>query len=835
MAIDGSGNVFVAENFDNTVKEIVAVGGVTSSTSMVLDLGGGFRQPTGVAVDGRGNLFVADFTDSTVKEIDIADAPGLSFASTAVGATSSDSPQTVTVENTGNLALTFETPLTGSNPSISTGFSMGNGSTCPQLSTSSPTVTLASGASCTFPFGFTPTAVGSFCGGAMLEDDSLNAVGPVYTRQTIPLSGTATPGPATQLVVSAVASTVVSGGNLGTVTATIEDASGNTETTSTAAVTATIQGPNGYSQTVMAAAMNGLASLHLSALPLTTLGTYTVTTSSAGLTGTTSTVTVTDGAATKLVLVAVATSIMSGQNLGTLTVTVEDASGNTVTTSTAAVTTTIQGPNGYSQTVMATAMNGFASLHLGSLPLTTAGTYTVTTSSAGLTGTTSTVTVTVGAASKLVLGAVSASITSGQSLGTTTATVEDASGNTVTSPPVGVTATLTGPNNYSEAVTGMTVNGIVTLNLASLNPTAAGTYTLTVPASGLTPASSVITVVEAAQTIALPSLPNISYGAGATTLPSTTSAGLPITYTVTGPATLHASSLVITGAGTVTLTATQPGTSQYSPVTMTDTFTVAKAASTTTLSSSSGVALTGTSITLTTQIASVSGTPTGSVAFLNGSTVLGTTTVSSTGSAILTLSTLPTGALSLTADYGGDANFLASVSTLSVTDVQDFGIGATRGTPSVAVVPGAAASFTITLTPGASGFSGAILLTAVGMPAGATYSFSPATLTPDSALARTVLTVQTTRPAHNLGRAAGMIVALLLLPFGVSRKRREALGKAALPSALGLLLLLGGLAGLTGCGGNESIFGQSEQSYTLTVIGTSGTLIHSTTVVLNVQ
>ena len=399
-------------------------------------------------------------------------------------------------------------------------------------------------------------------------------------------------------------------------------------------------------------------------------------------------------------------------------------------------------------------------------------------------------------------------------------------------------ATLTGPNGYTQTVSGTLVNGVASLNLSSLTPTSAGTYTLTASGSGLTPVSSTITVTDTTQTIVLPSLPNVNYGAGAITLPLTTSAGLPITYTVTGPAALNGSSLVVTGAGTVTVTATQTGDASHSPVTITDSFTVAKAASTTALSTSSGVAMTGSSVTLTTEVASTAGTPTGTVTFLDGSTVLGTATVSSTGTATLAVSTLPMGALNLSATYSGDANFLASTSAIEVTKVQDFGIAPTGGTPSIAVVPGAATSFTLALTPGTAGFSSAITLTATGLPAGATYSFSPAMVTPGSAAASTVLTVQTVKPVatvRNLGGVAGIAFALLVLPFGVSRKKCEALKKTRLLGALGVLLLLGSTAGLTGCGTSNGFFGQPGQSYTVTVTATSGTLVHSTTVVLNVQ
>ena len=362
---------------------------------------------------------------------------------------------------------------------------------------------------------------------------------------------------------------------------------------------------------------------------------------------------------------------------------------------------------------------------------------------------------------------------------------------------------------------------------------------MTTASAGLTGTSSTVTVTDVPQTITLPNLPNVvTYGAGAITLPSTTSAGLPITYTVTGPVVLNGAALVITGAGTVTLQATQAGDASYSAVAVSASFVVAQAASATTLSTSSGVATTGNPVTFTAQVTSAAGVPTGTVTFMDGSTVLGTATVSANGSTMLTLSNLPTGVLSLTAVYSGSTNFATSTSTVSVTDVQDFGIAAMAGTPSTAVVPGAAASFTLALTPGTAGFSSPITLTATGLPAGATYSLSPATVTPGSATATTVLTVQTAKPvatARNLGSAAGVTLALLILPFGVSRKRREKLKGSRVMSTLGVLLLLGGVAGITGCGTSNGFFGQPAQSYTVTVTATSGTISHSTTVVLNLQ
>ncbi len=65
VAIDGSGNIFVADSYNNAVKEILAAGGYTTINT----LGSGFTQPAGVAVDGSGNVFVADSDNGAVKEI----------------------------------------------------------------------------------------------------------------------------------------------------------------------------------------------------------------------------------------------------------------------------------------------------------------------------------------------------------------------------------------------------------------------------------------------------------------------------------------------------------------------------------------------------------------------------------------------------------------------------------------------------------------------------------------------------------------------------------------------------------------------------------------------
>jgi hypothetical protein len=66
VAVDGSGNVYVADYNNSAVKEMPAG---CASSSCVTTLGGGFNHPFGVAVDGSGNVYVADTDNNAVKEM----------------------------------------------------------------------------------------------------------------------------------------------------------------------------------------------------------------------------------------------------------------------------------------------------------------------------------------------------------------------------------------------------------------------------------------------------------------------------------------------------------------------------------------------------------------------------------------------------------------------------------------------------------------------------------------------------------------------------------------------------------------------------------------------
>lgn len=64
--MDGFGNVFVADTRKSALREILAVQGLTSSNSQIATLASGLYFPTGVAVDGSGNVYVAEYFGSKV-------------------------------------------------------------------------------------------------------------------------------------------------------------------------------------------------------------------------------------------------------------------------------------------------------------------------------------------------------------------------------------------------------------------------------------------------------------------------------------------------------------------------------------------------------------------------------------------------------------------------------------------------------------------------------------------------------------------------------------------------------------------------------------------------
>jgi len=262
VAVDNNDNVFVNDSQHGTLIELFAASGYTTKTTLSNAPAVG-----GIVLDGTGNIYVTVlpiFTGGFILEkLDFADPPTLSFVTTPVGQTSTDSPKTVTVSNSGNAPLTFSTPGAGINPSISAGFTLGSSSTCPQLSASSAAVAMGAGVSCTDVVSFHPVAQGTPISGQLTTtDNALNVTG---ATQVVPLGGTAT------------AATTVS-----TLTVSPNPAPVGTPVTLTANVVANPASPNVPTGTVTFYGTSSIGTVGVATLNASGVATFTTSTLPAG-------------------------------------------------------------------------------------------------------------------------------------------------------------------------------------------------------------------------------------------------------------------------------------------------------------------------------------------------------------------------------------------------------------------------------------------------------------------------------------------------------------------------------------------------------------------------
>ena len=375
---------------------------------------------------------------------------------------------------------------------------------------------------------------------------------------------------------------------------------------------------------------------------------------------------------------------------------------------------------------------------------------------------------------------------------------------------------------YTETITGA-VTSTTTVLTALPNPAVAGqsvTLTATVaPAPTGTPAGTV------------------SFYNGTTLLGTTA-------VNSSGIAAFVTSSLP---AGTLSITAVYSGNAGFAASTSTAvTETVAAppaSATTTTLTVSPNPSFDGQPVTLTATVTPApTGTPAGIVTFYSGTTVLGTCTLNASGVATLTLSSLAVGADSITAAYPGNAGFAASTSP-AVSETVTTAYTVTGPATPVPVAPGGSVNINITVPPLGGAFDSVVTLSASGLPPGATATFNPPTVTPGSAGAPTVMTIQlaTLAASNSDGHIPAHHNGFPLVPFTLGFAVFGAvLGRKRIPRTLvlGLALAVLGVSTLavTGCGGGFANTPSTPPgNYTVTVTGTSGAFQASTTMTLVVE
>ena len=239
----------------------------------------------------------------------------------------------------------------------------------------------------------------------------------------------------------------------------------------------------------------------------------------------------------------------------------------------------------------------------------------------------------------------------------------------------------------------------------------------------------------------------------------------------------------------------------------------------------------------TTTLAASGGTAPYTYSILSGALPAGITFTggvlsgASTASGTFNFTVMATDSSAAPGPYSGTASYSLLVNAAPVTDPLDFTFTDT-GASTFTGTPGAVATYNFALAPLMGAYADPVSFTVTGLPSGATASFTPSTVAANSGATTVVMSVQTAAAMAQDQRSPfgrGIVLALLLLPFGIkSSLRRRLNGKMLLL----LLLLAGTTAAVGGCGSSNGSPLQSPQTYMLTVTATSGMHVHNQSVTL---
>ncbi|WP_158943759.1 MBG domain-containing protein [Granulicella sp. S190] len=353
------------------------------------------------------------------------------------------------------------------------------------------------------------------------------------------------------------------------------------------------------------------------------------------------------------------------------------------------------------------------------------------------------------------------------------------------------------PNQKSLVIT---VNNATRL-FGSPNPTFTGTVT------GIVPGDNVVVAYTTTATAASPA------------------GQYPITATISG-----------TSAGNYIATI-NPGTLDITPV-----------ATSITVASSASPSAAAAAVTFTATVTSTNGTPSGSVTFSDGATVLGTATLNSSGIATFSTTTLTSGTHTITATFQASTSFTTSSAMLTQIVNTPAGSFTIAATPATQIIRGpGATNYQIILT-SVGAFTGQVNLACTGLPTDATCSFASNPTLTAGGTATVALTITTTAADASLHNPAtpnfnpadlAPITAAAVFPveltgigiFFAGLRRRKTLGTQKI-RLLAVILLSFGILGLAGC-----CFNTTFQTYTVNVTGTSvgfTTPAQSTSVFLSV-
>ncbi|MEO5851133.1 MAG: hypothetical protein ABIQ15_01350 [Nocardioides sp.] len=476
----------------------------------------------------------------------------------------------------------------------------------------------------------------------------------------------------------------------------VQDGFGNTVTTNTSSVTLALTTAGGATLSCTAnpiAAAAGVATF--AGCKVDKAGTYTLTATDSGLTSSTSSsFTIAAGAAAKLAFTMQPGGGTSQTTMPTQpVVAVQDAGGNTVTSDTSTVTLALTTPGGASLTCTTNpkaAVAGVATF--AGCRVDKTGTYTLTATDGALTtATSSSFTITAGAAAKVAFTAQPGNGTSQTALAAQpVVAVQDAFGNTVVTDSSSVTLTLTTPNGAALTCTAnptAAAAGVATFAGCKVDKTA--TYTLTATDGVLTTASSSSFTITAGPASKLAFSTQPSSGTGGTSLATQPVVTVQDAFGNTVTTDSSSVTLALTTPAGATLSCTANPTAAAAGVATFAGCKIDKAA-TYTLTATDGTltSVTSTSLTITVGIAAKLGfttqpsggtsqvlmvtQPVVAIQDAGGNTVTGNTssvtlTLTTPGGATLTCTTNPKAAVAGVATFAGCKVDKAATYTLTAT------------------------------------------------------------------------------------------------------------------------------------------------------------------------
>jgi hypothetical protein len=729
VVLDAAGNLYIADAGNNRVRKVNAV---TGNISTIAGMGGqsfagdggaadqaGLYGPYAVALDSAANLYVADLFHNRIREI--ASTQSIqNYPAMRVGRVSTPQPQSF--ENDGNANMTFAS-IAG----------VTNGAVDAATTTCSSGTPLAQSTACIIGAEFAPTQTGKTVTGTIaLTTNAANTPG------IINLTGEVETLEPTVITLATSGNPVALGAS---VTFTIGVSSNG------AAPTGTVQFLDGTT-VIGTATLNGSSSATFTT-PALTLGQHSITAVYSGDTNSSASTSAALVQNIKQTTTTTLTSSTASASAGTgITFTATIAAGNVTATGTVIFQDggTAIGNGGVNASGVAT----FTTTSLAP------GQHTITAAYQGdgnsLTSNSGSVTETVLAVTTVTLGS-SADPSSAGATVNFTATVTATGSNSST-------GTLSGTVTFSEGSTvlgtgALNASGVAMLSTATL---ALGAHSITASYGGATyyasGTSAVLTqtVQQATTATTLSSSANPSIVNATITLTATVSGNgaAPTGAVIFKDGTTQIGQGTLNGAGHASITVSTLSVASHNIVASYAGDTNNLASSSTAMAQVVQKATTATALTATPNpssqgvyvqfAASVTGNgtaPTGTVAFMEGTTTLGTGTLNGSGIATFNTNSLTMGQHTIVAVYQGDGNN----STSSSASLQQN------------VLPATAVALTSNRNPGIAGASVTLTATVSGqstVPTGAvTFKDSATALGTASLNAQGVATL--TVPALNVG------------------------------------------------------------------------------------